>query len=68
MANAVVAVSLTRFPLVAQLAYLVVGPAADLSTAVRLTAWLGRRGAAQVTVVAGALAVLGAVAAGVVLA
>jgi len=67
MANAVVAVSLTRFPLVAQLAYLVVGPAADLSTAVRLTAWLGRRGAAQVTVVAGALAVLGAVAAGVVL-
>lgn len=67
MSNAVVAVSLTRFPLVAQLAYLVVGPAADLSTAVRLTAWLGRRGAAQVTVVAGALAVLGAVAAGVVL-
>ena len=33
MANAVVAVSITRFPLVAQLAYLVVGPAADLSTA-----------------------------------
>lgn len=64
MANAVVAVSLTRFPLSAQVAYLVAGPASDLSTAVRLRGWLGARGAARVSVAAAVLGLVGAVVAG----